>query len=329
MKYVEIIVEKASSDTVLDIAKKQEVQDFRLGTVEDDGMQQMRILVGDDKLQLVLDALQNTLEAQPNAHIVVLPVEMYLPQQDEEERKQEHAATEAREALYDGVEKGVQLDFNFVMLVILSSVVAAIGLITDNVAVVIGAMVIAPLLGPNLALSLGTALGDLSLIQKSVKTLIVGLLLAVIIPAGLSLFWSFDASNHELTLRTVVGIDSVALALASGAAAALSLTTGLSSVLVGVMVAVALLPPAAALGLMLGSGNISLATGAGLLLFVNVVCINLASKIVFDIKGIRPRSWREKEKAKRAKVVYILGWLVTLLLLITIIYVRRSLMNPS
>ena len=254
---------------------------------------------------------------------------MYLPQQDEEERKQEHAATEAREALYDGVEKGVQLDFNFVMLVILSSVVAAIGLITDNVAVVIGAMVIAPLLGPNLALSLGTALGDLSLIQKSVKTLIVGLLLAVIIPASLSLFWSFDASNHELTLRTVVGIDSVALALASGAAAALSLTTGLSSVLVGVMVAVALLPPAAALGLMLGSGNISLATGSGLLLFVNVVCINLASKIVFDIKGIRPRSWQEKEKAKRAKVVYILGWLVTLLLLITIIYVRRSLMNPS
>ena len=74
MKYVEIIVEKASSDTVLDIAKKQEVQDFRLGTVEDDGMQQMRMLVGDDKLQLVLDALQNTLESQPNAHIVVLPV---------------------------------------------------------------------------------------------------------------------------------------------------------------------------------------------------------------------------------------------------------------
>jgi hypothetical protein len=70
----------------------------------------MRILVSDDKLQLVLNALLSLLSAQPTAHIVVLPVEMSLPKQDDEERKQaskqEHAATEAREALYEGVEKG-------------------------------------------------------------------------------------------------------------------------------------------------------------------------------------------------------------------------------
>ena len=125
--------------------------------------------------------------------------------------------------------------------------------------------------------------------------------------------------------RTEVALDSVALALASGAAAALSLTTGLSSVLVGVMVAVALLPPAATLGLMLGYGHTGLALDAGLLLAVNVVCVNLASKIVFDFKGIRPRTWLEKEKAKHAKVVYILGWLVTLSILMFVIYARRSL----
>ncbi|MDD3620380.1 MAG: DUF389 domain-containing protein, partial [Desulfobulbaceae bacterium] len=111
---------------------------------------------------------------------------------------------------------------------------------------------------------------------------------------------------------------------ASGAAAALSLTTGLSSVLVGVMVAVALLPPAAALGLMLGQGRIDLAVGAGLLLGINIVCINLASKIVFFLKDIRPRTWLEKEKAKRAMVVYTAVWLVTLLLLILAIYARRA-----
>ncbi len=325
MKYVEIIADAGSSDTVLAMAQEAEVQDFRLGVVAEDGMQQMWMLVSDDKLQTILDALQNLLGAQPTAHIVVLPVDMSLPKPDEEERKQEDAATEAREALYEGVEKGVRLDLNFVVLVILSSVVAAIGLITNNVAVVIGAMVIAPLLGPNLALSLGTALGDLSLIRKSVQTLVAGMLLAVAVPAGLGMFWPADMGSHELMLRTEVGLDSAVLALASGAAAALSLTTGLSSMLVGVMVAVALLPPAAALGLMLGYGDTGLATGAGLLLMVNVVCVNLASKIVFDIKGIRPRGWREKEKAKRAKVVYVLGWLATLLLLIALVYVRRSL----
>ena len=66
------------------------------------------------------------------------------------------------------------------------------------------------------------------------------------------------------------------LALASGAAA-LSLTTGLSSVLVSVMVAVALLPPAVTLGLMLGYGDFNLALGAGLLLAINLVCVNMVS----------------------------------------------------
>ncbi len=125
--------------------------------------------------------------------------------------------------------------------------------------------------------------------------------------------------------RTEVGMDSVVLALASGAAAALSLTTGLSSVLVGVMVAVALLPPAATLGIMLGQGNMSLAIGAGLLLAVNIVCVNLASKVVFFLKGVDPRTWLEKEKAKRAMVVYVLGWIITLIILMPVIYARRSL----
>jgi uncharacterized hydrophobic protein (TIGR00341 family) len=325
MKYVEIIADAGSSGTVLAIAEKTKVQDFRLGVVGEDGMQQMWMLVSDEKLQLVLDALQNVLGAQPTARIVVLAVEMSLPKPEEEKRKQEDSATAVRESLYEGVEKDVRLDFNFVVLVVLASLVAAIGLIKNNVAVVIGAMVIAPLLGPNLALSLGTALGDLSLIRKSVQTLVAGILLAVSVSAGLGMFWPSDMTSHELMSRTDVGLDSAALALASGAAAALSLTTGLSSVLVGVMVAVALLPPAATLGLMLGYGNTGLAIGAGLLLAVNVVCVNLASKIVFDIKGIRPRTWLEKEKAKRAKVVYVLGWLVTLSILMLVIYARRSL----
>jgi len=143
--------------------------------------------------------------------------------------------------------------------------------------------------------------------------------------AGLAMLWPYDLTSHELLSRTEAGMDSVALALASGTAAALSLTTGLSSILVGVMVAVALLPPATALGLMLGDGDIGLAIGAGLLLAVNIVCVNLASKIVFFVKGIRPRTWLEKEKAKRAMVVYVLGWLVTLVILMIVIYMRRSL----
>jgi uncharacterized hydrophobic protein (TIGR00341 family) len=213
------------------------------------------------------------------------------------------------------------------VLVSLSTVVAAIGLIESNVAVVIGAMVIAPLLGPNLAFGLGTALGDGALMRKSVLTGATGIALAIALSVGIAGIWPFDLASPEIAARTQVGLDSVALALASGAAAALSLTTGLSSVLVGVMVAVALLPPAVTLGLMLGRGDFNLALGAGLLLAINLVCVNLACKLVFMIKGIHPRTWMEKEKAKHAMVVYILGWVVSLIILIAVIYGRRELIG--
>ena len=322
MKYVEVIAESGSVSVVRTIAEKYKVEDFRLGLVGDDGMQPMRLVVADDKLQSVLDGLQSILGAQATAQILVMPIEASLPKPEEKERSEEDKATAAREALYEEVEKSARLNANVAVLIVLSTVVAAIGLVEDNIAVVIGAMVIAPLLGPNLALSLGTALGDITLMQKSVRTLFVGILLVLALSAALGFAWPSALNSHELMVRTEPSLESVVLALASGAAAALSLTSGLSSVLVGVMVAVALLPPAATCGLMLGHGSFGLAFGAGLLLAVNVVCVNLASKIVFLIKGIRPRTWLEKEKAKRATMVYVIVWLVTLAILLLAIYAR-------
>ena len=220
--------------------------------------------------------------------------------------------------MYASVDKNTRLDTNFIVLVMLSTVVAAIGLVEDNVAVVIGAMVIAPLLGPNLAFGLGTALGDVHLMKKSLKALIVGVGVAILLSFFIGLAWPFT-NSQELLARTYVGMDSLALALASGAAAALSLTTGLPSVLVGVMVAVALLPPAATVGLTLGHGETGHALGAFLLLAANIVSVNLAAKLVFLVKGIRPRTWAEKAKAKRAMIIYIVVWVVTLMFLSALI----------
>ncbi len=325
MKYVEVIANEGSSDTISAISEKHEAHDLRLGVVGEDGKQQIRLIVTDDKIQSLLDSLQSVLGSQSTANILVLPVEIALPKQSEEKRKEEDLAIAAREALYDGVEKDSHLNVNFVVLVILSTIVVAIGLIENNIAVVIGAMVIAPLLGPHLAFGLGTALGDISLMQKSAVTLFVGIALAVTLSVVLGISWPSEIFSPELTARTDVGLDSVALALASGVAAALSLTTGLSSVLVGVMVAVALLPPAVTLGLMLGYGDNNLAIGAGLLLGINMVCINLACNIVFFVKGIRPRTWWEKEKAKRAMIIYVLVWLVSVIVLSFLIFGRQVL----
>ncbi|MEJ2631362.1 MAG: TIGR00341 family protein [Acidihalobacter sp.] len=290
MKVIEVVTEALSLDTVSAIADTVEADDFHSTAVDKDGQQLMRLLVTDDKLQRAPDLLQGVLGAQPQAHILVLAVETALPRPPDTESQKEDSATSARESLYASVEKNARLGSNYVVLVMLSTLVAAIGMIENNLSAVIGAMVIAPLLGPNLAFGLSTALGDLALMRKAVTSLVAGIVLAIGLSALIGVFWPYALDSQDLLSRTVPGFDTVALALASGVAAALSLTTGLPSVLVGVMVSVALLPPAAALGLFLGAQDIALAGGAGLLLAVNIVCVNLASKIVFLFKGARPRS---------------------------------------
>ncbi len=323
MKLIEVIAQQGSSETISLIAKKYKARDFRLGREGEDGRQAMRMLVTDEKVQAVLDALQTILGAQSSARIIVLPVDATLPSGKSEKEKEEDKASSSREAMYATVDKNARLDVNYIVLVILSTVVAAIGLVENNVAVVIGAMVIAPLLGPNLAFGLGTALGDVHLMNKSLKSLFAGLFIAISLSILIGLLWQYEDST-ELLARTYVGFDSLALALASGAAAALSLTTGLPSVLVGVMVAVALLPPAATVGLTLSHGQFDYALGAALLLAANIVCLNLAAKLVFLVKGIRPRTWAEKTKAKKAMTVYMIVWIVTLLLLTAVILARSQ-----
>ena len=130
--------------------------------------------------------------------------------------------------------------------------------------------------------------------------------------------------SAELILRTDINYAGTAIALASGAAAALSLITGLSSTLVGVMVAVALMPPAVTIGLMLSDRSYDLAIGALLLLAVNIVCINLSAKLVFLAKKIQPRTWIETKKIKQSRTLYLIAWIILLLFLTLITYFRHQ-----
>ncbi|MGD2120000.1 MAG: TIGR00341 family protein [Chromatiales bacterium] len=326
MRIIEVIADTGHRDTLRGIAEQFHAQDIWCGEVMEDERQAFRLLVHDKGRQELLDSLQNLLASSDNARIVVQPVDVVLPRPTEADKEDEarKAVTTTREELYNQVEKGSRLDSNFLLLVMLSTVVAAVGLIEDNVAVVVGAMVIAPLLGPNIALALATSLGDKPLLWQALRTNIVGLTLAAGLAFVIGLLWPLDLSSGEVMARTDVGLDGVALALASGAAAVLSLTTGLSSTLVGVMVAVALLPPTATFGMLLGSGQTTLATGAALLLAVNIVCVILSAKLVFLAKGVQPRTWLEKRKAQQSRWLYGLFWLMLLLALLVLIGVRGN-----
>jgi uncharacterized hydrophobic protein (TIGR00341 family) len=216
-----------------------------------------------------------------------------------------------------------------VLLVVLSTIVAGIGLAEDNVAVIIGAMVIAPLLGPNIAFAFATSLGDKALTVEALLTDLAGLGIALLLSLIIGLIWPIDLSSPEILARTNVDLASVALALASGAAAVLSLTTGLSSALVGVMVAVALLPPTAVLGMMLGHGRWELAGGAALLLAVNVVCVLVSAKVVFLVRGVKPRTWLDTERARQSRILYLGLWVLLLAVLVAVVLMRGAVGVPQ
>lgn len=328
MKIIEVIADASYQDIVTTIGEQHEARDCWVGPKGADGRCIVRLLVGDAQRQEVLDALQGTLSSSPTAKILVTAVEAALPREEAPEndagKKKERSAATTREELYDSIEKNARLNSTYVILVVLSTIVVAIGLLKDNVTVVIGAMVIAPLLGPNIALALAAALGDTGLMWKSLKTSMVGLVLALGLSFLIGALWPLNVHSRELLARTEVGLDSIVLALASGAAAVLSLSTGLPSVLVGVMVAVALLPPTATMGLMLGAGKYDMAIGAGLLLAANVVSVNLAAKVSFIFSGIKPRTWLEKRKARQSMTAYIFFWIVLLAVLVAVIILRRQ-----
>lgn len=325
MKTIEVVTDKGHMDTIIGVAEQYHIMDHWLGAEGEDGRQSIRLLVSTEGIQEVLDKLQVLLSGCENSRIVVQATEVVLPKMVEPEKEDiaKRKKLAYREEIYNTSLKETRLNTHYLTLVVLSTLVAAIGLIENNVAVIIGAMVIAPLLGPNLAFGLATALADRELMTRSALSILVGLSAAILLSILLGLLWPPTLSSTELMSRTTVGLDSIALALASGAAAVMSLTSGVSTVLVGVMVAVALLPPAATVGLMLASGHMDLAQGAALLLAVNIVSVNLAAKIVFLIKGVRPRTWLEQKKAKQSMWLYVLIWLLTLAVLIWLILARH------
>ncbi|MGD8582782.1 MAG: TIGR00341 family protein [Gammaproteobacteria bacterium] len=329
MKIIEVIADAGHLDTLQGIAEQYEVSDIWHGAVNEDGRMSVTLLLSDENRQVVLDSIQSLIQASENAKIIVTPVEAVLPKavekpEDRKEPAKKPRRSVTREEIYSAVEVNAQLHRDYLLLVMLSSIVASAGLLENNVAVIIGAMVIAPLLGPNIAFAFGTSLGDRELVLNSLTTIVTGIALAISVAFITGLIWPAQAITHELVLRTDINYAGTAIALASGAAASLSLVTGLSSVLVGVMVAVALMPPAVTIGLMLSDAAYDYAIGASMLLAVNIVCINLSAKLVFLLKGIQPRTWLETKKARQSRTLYLMVWITLLMLLIVMIYLRHK-----
>jgi uncharacterized hydrophobic protein (TIGR00341 family) len=283
MRQINIVLPDTDVNTVLDIAKSSDLKaahvrsageiDLVIITVPDD--------VVDDFISRLKDAGIDKIGT-----ISILPIHAAIS-----EKEKDIVPTIApKEEIIESARRACSLTRGYVFMIIISAFVATLGLMMDSTAVVIGAMVIAPLLGPSIAASVGTVMGDTALFRKGIVSTTLGLLIVIIAAAltaafvnSLQLLPSFvDISIEDLPSnikeRTTLNILIVGLALASGAAGAYSFAEKKGEILVGVMIAVALVPPAAIVGIGIALLDMEFIISSGLLLAVNVICINIANQ---------------------------------------------------
>ncbi|MBN2840235.1 MAG: TIGR00341 family protein [Coriobacteriia bacterium] len=334
LRLLEFETHDQETDDVVSLLEEQRTHHIWVARLED-GRATVKVLLDAEWVEDVTDALLSRVGAEKH-RMVLLAVEATLPRIEEPEPEQAEETEEttesengsnllriSREELYEDLASGTKLTPTYAAMVALSTIVAALGLIRGDVATIIGAMVIAPLLGPNIALSFASTLGDTSLARRAATTLVAGLGIAMVLSVAIGVVLDINPSAPEIASRTSLGFGNIALALAAGAAGSLAFTTGVPAVLVGVMVAVALLPPLATAGMLAGDGHWLQAGGASLLLIANIASVNLAAMATFVAQKIRPRKWWEAERAKKARRIAIAVWAVTLIVLVTIIVVEQ------
>jgi uncharacterized hydrophobic protein (TIGR00341 family) len=333
LRLIEMVLQEKDGAKVRELLKEHKVLEHRQVRLPDKEVL-VRILLDAERNEAVLDLLEKHYSGEEGNRVVILPVEATLPRAAPEPEPpavpgqplsvEKPPQRIGREELYEDIKDAAQCSRVYLAMTALSAVVAAIGLRHNSVTIIIGAMVIAPLLGPNMALALATALGDLPLLRRAILTALAGIGTAIALSVIIGVLVHVDPELSEMVSRTRVGMGDISLALASGCAGALAFTTGVSATLIGVMVAVALLPPLVTFGLLMGNGQPALASGALSLFLMNLICVNLAGVGTFLVQGIHPTIWWEKDRAVKATRIAIVMWVALLAALIGLILLLRK-----
>ena len=239
---------------------------------------------------------------------------------------------EQRAEVRTSLRDSAQPDFDYFVLVVLSSMIATLGLLTNSGAVIIGAMLVAPLMSPIIGLGLGSLIGDEKLLRNAGSAIVRGAIVAITISVVLT--WANNALPFvtlqelpaEVLARTQPSPIDLLIALAGGLAAAYALAQpSLSAALPGVAIATALMPPLGTVGIGIAMGRWDVAGGAFLLFITNAVTIAFASMLVFFVLGFSPG----KKDGKRVPRSLMISALVTLIMLIPLTFLSISLFQQA
>jgi uncharacterized hydrophobic protein (TIGR00271 family) len=203
-------------------------------------------------------------------------------------------------------------------LLVLSTVIAAGGVIANSTATVVGAMIIAPLGTPIFGAALAIAAGYRKRLLGALGFLLLGIIVAIVIGAVVGRVIPERmplSANPQVTGRTSPAILDLVIAIATGLAGSYALVRrDIGSILPGVAIAISLVPPLAVVGITAGQGSYSLALGALLLFSSNVVAILVAGVVVFSAAGYRQEAIEQDPRLRKRAVAIVVAGLVVLLI---------------
>lgn len=181
------------------------------------------------------------------------------------------------------------LDSRYITMTVISAAIAVLGLMLNSPAVVIGAMLVSPMMGPIVALGFSLALLDLNEMQRAVKAIVVGVGVALLVAIILTAVSPLKEPTSEILARTRPNFFDLLIAVFSGLAGAYGVIRQRGDTVIGVAIATALMPPIATVGFGLGTGDLRIALGAFYLFMTNLVAIALAAALTAGLFGFRPK----------------------------------------
>ena len=227
------------------------------------------------------------------------------------------ASTINHEAVIKDIALETEISPGYFLTLTLANLIALSGLITNSSPVIIGAMLISPLMGPLLSIGFAFNTGAHTIWQKSVKKIVVSVALTVGVAAAATFLSPLKEITSEILSRTRPNLYDLIIAFLAGSAGAAALCTKKNylTVVPGVAIATAVIPPLSVAGFGIGVMNANLFLGGFLLFFTNFVAIIIATAVVFFVHGFRPKMITETDLTR---LKHRMAYLGTILLLISI-----------
>lgn len=215
---------------------------------------------------------------------------------------------QAHQHIQESLLDEAELDYDYIALTVGACLIATFGLLSNSAAVIIGAMLVAPLMLPIRSVAFGILEGDLTLVKTGLKALAVGTSLSIALSAIVGLSSGFLTYGSEVASRSSPTLLDLGIAITAGGLSGFAkVQPRLSSTLAGTAIAVALMPPLCVVGLGIAQGNGALTTGASLLYLTNLLGITLACMVAFFVAGYSPFS---RARRPLGAVVVLTGILV-------------------